>query len=369
MRHGNFVHIGERDCSVQKPSHQKLLEEAPAPGLAPHIRTRLHEMAVAAIRAVNYTNAGTLEFLVSGDDVFFMEMNTRIQVEHPVTELVYNVDLVAEQIRVASGLPLSFRQQDLREHGHAIEFRINAEDPARNFAPAAGQLGRVVFPGGVGVRVDAHVGSGDTIPPFYDSMIAKILVLAPTRLEAIARMRRALRETEIEGIETTRSDSVARYLTTPPLSRVPYRSTICINRLPLQTPNLCRIGNTLASLRCKPYTPLKWVGKLPPKRFAALMKDNTDSDTRVFVRDLVFNTLENSGVCDDVITPLLQEWSLDRLPQVDRIILRMSVYELLHMPETPRAVVLNEAVELANRFSTEKSGRFINGVLGNVGVP
>ena len=200
---GNVVHLGERDCSVQKPSHQKLVEEAPAPNLSQKARNTLHEMAVRACKHVGYSNAGTLEFLVSGDQVFFMEMNTRIQVEHPVTELVYGIDLVKEQIRVAAGETLGYAQRDLVARGHAIECRINAEDPANNFAPQAGTLANVVFPGGPGIRVDTHVHAGATIPPYYDSMLAKIIAFGSTRDTAIARMERALRETVIEGVHTT----------------------------------------------------------------------------------------------------------------------------------------------------------------------
>ena len=200
---GNVVHLGERDCSVQKPSHQKLIEEAPAPNLSSKARNALHDMAVRAAKAVNYSNAGTLEFLVSGEHVFFMEMNTRIQVEHPVTEMVYNIDLVKEQIRVAAGEQLGYPQSELKASGHAIECRINAEDPRNNFAPAAGTLTNVVFPGGPGIRVDTHVYSGSMVPPFYDSMIAKIVAVGETRDAAIARMERALRETVIEGVNTT----------------------------------------------------------------------------------------------------------------------------------------------------------------------
>jgi acetyl-CoA carboxylase biotin carboxylase subunit len=200
---GTVVHLGERDCSIQKPSHQKLIEEAPAPLLDEAMRTRLHRTALEACRAVSYTNAGTLEFLVAGDQLYFMEMNTRIQVEHPVTEMVYGVDLVREQILVAAGEPLSFTQAELRPRGHAIEVRINAEDPEHGFAPAAGTLERVEFPGGPGVRVDTHVYGGATIPPYYDSMIAKIVAYGATREAAIARMERALSETRIEGVKTT----------------------------------------------------------------------------------------------------------------------------------------------------------------------
>jgi acetyl-CoA carboxylase biotin carboxylase subunit len=200
---GSIVHLGERDCSIQKPAHQKLIEEAPAPMLDAGVIKKLHATAIAAGRAVKYTNAGTLEFLVSGTDVYFMEMNTRIQVEHPVTELVYGVDIVQEQIRVAAGEALTFRQKELHPVGHAIEVRVNAEDPDNGFAPAAGTLTRVEFPGGPGVRVDTHMVPGAAIPPYYDSMIAKIVAYGRTRPAAIAKMERALAETRIEGVKTT----------------------------------------------------------------------------------------------------------------------------------------------------------------------
>ncbi len=200
---GNVVHLGERDCSMQKPSHQKLIEESPAPHLSDSTRSALLEMAVRACKHVRYNNAGTLEFLVSGENVYFMEMNTRIQVEHPVTEMVYSVDLVKEQIRIAAGEPLGYAQHDLALRGHAIECRINAEDPYNGFAPQAGTLTKVVFPGGPGVRVDTHVFSGAHVPPYYDSMIAKVVAFGASREAAIARMERALRETVIEGVSTT----------------------------------------------------------------------------------------------------------------------------------------------------------------------
>jgi len=200
---GNVVHLGERDCSVQKPSHQKLIEESPAPNLPEAARKMLHDTAVSAGQAVKYTNAGTLEFLVSDEHVYFMEMNTRIQVEHPVTEMVYGIDLVKEQIRIAAGEALGYEQSDLKAGGHAIECRINAEDPLHNFAPAAGTLTSVVFPGGPGIRVDTHIYAGASVPPFYDSMLAKVVAFADTREHAIARMERALRETVVDGVSTT----------------------------------------------------------------------------------------------------------------------------------------------------------------------
>lgn len=201
--YGNVVHLGERDCSVQR-RRQKLVEEAPCSILTPELRSEMGQAAVRAAEAVGYAGAGTLEFLLGPDGKFyFMEMNTRIQVEHPVTEYVTGVDLIKEMIRVAEGEPLSFRQQDIRWNGWSIECRINAEDPARNFMPSPGQISFYLPPGGLGVRVDSAAYPGYTIPPHYDSMIAKLIVWGPTRQEAIDRMKRALTEFAIEGVATT----------------------------------------------------------------------------------------------------------------------------------------------------------------------
>lgn len=201
--HGNVLHFGERDCSVQR-RHQKLIEESPCAILDPETRRRLGEAAVRAARAVGYQNAGTIEFLMDKDkNFYFMEMNTRIQVEHPVTEEVTHFDLVQAQIRIAAGEKLSLKQEDITLHGHAIECRINAEDPYRNFMPSPGRLTTYHVPGGPGVRVDSHCYEEYTIPQFYDSMIAKLITWAPTREECIARMRRTLDEFVIEGIATT----------------------------------------------------------------------------------------------------------------------------------------------------------------------
>ncbi|MBY9081497.1 acetyl-CoA carboxylase biotin carboxylase subunit [Paenibacillus sp. HN-1] len=201
--HGNVVHLGERDCSVQR-RRQKLVEEAPCPVLTPDIRQAMGEAAVRAAQAVGYSGAGTLEFLLGSDGQFyFMEMNTRIQVEHPVTEMVTGVDLIKEMISVAEGNPLSFTQDDITISGWAIECRINAEDPAKNFMPSPGKIGFYLPPGGLGVRVDSAAYPGCTISPFYDSMIAKLIVWAPTRQEAVQKMKRALAEFAVEGIHTT----------------------------------------------------------------------------------------------------------------------------------------------------------------------
>jgi acetyl-CoA carboxylase biotin carboxylase subunit len=201
-QHGIRVHLGERDCSVQR-RHQKLIEESPAPQLKPETRAGLHRAALAAAAAVNYVNAGTVEFLVDPEQRFyFIEMNTRIQVEHPVTELVTGIDLVREQIRVAAGEPLGYRQDAVRLAGHALECRINAEDP-ETFAPSAGRVTAWVPPGGFGVRVDSHLLAPYVVPPFYDSLVAKIIVHGADRTEAIERMRRALSETVLEGVKTS----------------------------------------------------------------------------------------------------------------------------------------------------------------------
>jgi len=200
--HGNMVHLGERECSIQR-RHQKLLEESPSPALTDKVRRRMGSLVVDAAKAVQYTNAGTFEFLMDGEGKFyFMEVNTRLQVEHPVTEMVTGIDIVKEQIRIATGERLSFKQSDVTFTGHSIECRINAEDPV-TFAPSPGVIHAYSVPGGPGVRVDTFVHSECTVPPHYDSMIAKIIVHGRDRQEAIARMRRTLEMTVIEGIKTS----------------------------------------------------------------------------------------------------------------------------------------------------------------------
>ena len=200
---GNVIHLGERDCSIQR-RHQKLIEESPSPFVDDEIREKLGTAAVAGAKKINYRGAGTIEFLVDKDkNFYFMEMNTRIQVEHPVTEMVTRVDIVKEQLRIASGEGLRFKQEDIKFEGHAIEVRINAEDPDNNFAPCPGKIESFHVPGGPGIRVDTHVYAGYVIPPYYDSMIAKLIVWGENRGEALSRMRRALKEFIIDGVKTT----------------------------------------------------------------------------------------------------------------------------------------------------------------------
>jgi acetyl-CoA carboxylase biotin carboxylase subunit len=202
-REGNVVHFYERECSLQR-RHQKLLEEAPAPGLDDELRERIGEAAVRGAAAIGYESVGTMEFLLDEDgNFYFMEMNTRIQVEHPVTEMVTDTDLIKVQILIAAGEPVPFTQDKIKLSGHAIEARINAEDPDKDFAPRTGEVIHLHKPGGPGVRVDSHIYQGYKVPPFYDSLLAKLITKGRDRKEAIAKMKRALDEFILEGIPTT----------------------------------------------------------------------------------------------------------------------------------------------------------------------
>jgi acetyl-CoA carboxylase biotin carboxylase subunit len=198
----NAVYLGERDCSMQR-RHQKVIEEAPAPGIARRLIDRIGVRCTEACRKMGYRGAGTFEFLFEDGEFYFIEMNTRVQVEHPVTEQITGIDIVQEQIRVAAGERLRFKQRDIRLSGHAIECRINAEDPAHNFRPCPGRIERIIAPGGFGVRFDSHATAGYTVPPYYDSLVGKLIVHQPTRQEAIKTMIRALKELRVEGIKTT----------------------------------------------------------------------------------------------------------------------------------------------------------------------
>jgi acetyl-CoA carboxylase biotin carboxylase subunit len=201
-QHGTGVHLGERDCSVQR-RHQKIIEEGPSPAVDDAARERLRDLAVRSVVAAGYESAGTLEFLLDPDgNFYFIEINCRIQVEHPVTEMITGLDLIAEQIRIAAGEPLSFRQEAIQFRGHAIEFRINAEDPGDNFSPQTGEIESLQLPGGPGVRIDTHLYPGYEVPPFYDSLLGKLIVWGEDREIALARSRRALGELEIVGVKT-----------------------------------------------------------------------------------------------------------------------------------------------------------------------
>ena len=199
---GNVIHLGERDCSIQR-NHQKMIEESPSAAVSQQLRKAMGDAAVKAAKAAKYVNAGTIEFLLEKNNKFyFMEMNTRIQVEHPVTEFVTGLDLIKEQLRIASGLPLSLKQEDVRIEGHAIESRINAENPLKKFRPSPGLIKELHLPGGQGIRVDTDIYAGYQVPPYYDSMLAKLIVHGKDRQEAIAKMQSALGEVIIEGIDT-----------------------------------------------------------------------------------------------------------------------------------------------------------------------
>lgn len=201
--YGNVIHLGERDCSIQR-RHQKLLEEAPSPALSPELRDKMGTAAVMAAKSINYVGAGTVEFLLTpSGEFYFMEMNTRIQVEHPVTEMITGLDLIAEQIRIAQGEALSLTQEQVLLRGHAIECRINAEDPEHNFRPQPGRISGYLPPGGPGVRMDSHIYTDYEIPPYYDSLMGKLIVWGPDRQTAISRMQRALRECAVTGVPTT----------------------------------------------------------------------------------------------------------------------------------------------------------------------
>lgn len=202
-KHGNVVHLGERDCSLQR-RHQKVIEESPSPAVNDKLRYRMGDAAVRCAKAVNYSSAGTVEFLLDKDgNYYFMEMNTRIQVEHPVTEMVTGIDLIKEMIRCAAGEKLEYRQKHVIMNGHAIECRINAEDPYNNYAPSPGRITGIHFPGGPGIRIDSHIYNEYTVPPYYDSMLAKLIVHGKDREDALRKLRMALHECVVEGVNTT----------------------------------------------------------------------------------------------------------------------------------------------------------------------
>ena len=244
-KYGNVIQLGERDCSVQR-KNQKLLEETPSHALTPDLRKRMGDAAVRAAKAAGYENAGTIEFVLAPNrEFFFIEMNPRIQVHHPDTEMVTSMDLVREQIRIAAGLKLSRTQEEVELRGHAIECRINAENPAREFAPCPGKADFLYFPGGPGVRIDTCMYNGYEIPPFYDSMVGKIIVWAPTRLEAIRRMRRCLEELTIDGVQTN-AELMHQILYHPVFVRGNYTTAFLEEHLPTMLEWMARIEESEA---------------------------------------------------------------------------------------------------------------------------
>ncbi len=244
-KYGNVIQLGERDCSVQR-KNQKLLEETPSHALTPELRKKMGDAAVLAAKAAGYENAGTIEFVLAPNkEFYFIEMNTRIQVEHPVTEMVTSMDLVREQIRIAAGLKLSRTQEQVQIQGHAIECRINAENPAKEFAPCPGKADFLYFPGGPGVRIDTCMYNGYEISPFYDSMVGKIIVWAPTRLEAIRRMRRCLEELTIDGVQTN-AELMHQILYHPVFVRGNYTTAFLEEHLPALLEWMARVEESEA---------------------------------------------------------------------------------------------------------------------------
>ena len=337
---GNIVHLGERDCSVQKPSHQKLIEETPAPHLSTRSRNALHEMALRAARYVGYTNAGTLEFLVAGDDAYFMEMNTRIQVEHPVTEMVYNIDLVKEQIRIASGEPLGYTQRDLVARGHAIECRINAEDPRNNFAPAAGTVSKLVFPGGPGIRVDTHLYAGAIYPAVlrFDDREDRRVRRLPARSRSRAWSARCAKRS-IEGVNTTIALCL-EILATPAFRQGRYDIEFIPSRI-LSNGEVTATRRAMTSRRVAREQALQALYSIvigdrePRDAVSEIVGESADSEQRAFVEELALGTLEYAERADRIVSPLLEGWAIERLPTIDRLLLEMATFELHCRPETP----------------------------------
>lgn len=242
--HGNLLHLYERECSIQTLRHQKMIEEAPSAVVSPAMREALGEAAVRVAKSVGYVNAGTVEFLMDADNNFyFIEMNTRLQVEHPVTEMITGIDLVQAQIRIAAGEPLALKQADVPLQGHAIEARLTAEIPEQDFAPSTGTIREWTPPGGPGTRVDSHLYSGYSVPPFYDSLLAKIIVHAPTRTEAIRRLERALRETRLIGVQSNREFLI--HLSRMPEFEAAQFSTTFVRRALKSMADTPRVGGAL----------------------------------------------------------------------------------------------------------------------------
>ena len=366
--HGNVIHLGERECSIQTGKHQKLLEESPCVGLGRRLRNAMGEAAIRAAKAVGYVNAGTVEFMVDGTGKFyFLEMNTRIQVEHPVTEMVTGLDLVKEQIRIAYGHKLGKSERDIEWRGHAIECRITAEDPYNKFLASSGTVHSLHLPGGPGVRVDTHLYPGYVVPPY---------------------LRRAAGEADRVGADTGRSDCAG-------LARGERVRDHRVSRPPSRCIATFWRTRTSAGGRSRPAScAAEWVWDERPRPGKATRRpragparglpdrrgrrgarrrshgggrgDHGERRNARFRAGLVMGFAEHRLRLDEVIAKYARGWTLSRMANVDRNILRLAVYELLFCPEVPAGVVVDEAVELAKKYSTGESGRFVNGILGQL---
>ncbi len=373
---GGVLVAGDRECSIQR-RHQKLVEEAPAPHLPEATRTAMHDACARAARAWGYRSAGTFEFLVDAEaNFFFLELNARLQVEHPVTELVSGLDLVAEQLRVAQGQVLS-RTGVAPANGHAIEVRVNAEDPSHGFRPSAGRLREFRMPGGPGVRLDTFCAPGVSIPPNYDSLIAKLCVWAADRPRAVARLRRALDEAEVEGVPTTLAlfrDIVreptfmdGRYTTAylserarPVAVARPPGGMSDAGRTPGQEGR--RAGRTQAVVLLYQHD----VTGLTLDELVENLERDRGRPIDAFTRALIDGVSVDAVAIDALISAAAEGWTTDRIAPLERNILRVAVHELLDWPEIPAAVSINEAVELAKLYCGAEAPPFVNGILGRI---
>ncbi len=357
---GGVLTLGERECSIQR-RHQKLVEESPSTALDPTTREEMEATVERACRAIAYRNAGTFEFLVGPDGAFyFIEVNCRLQVEHPVSELVTGIDIVREQIRIALGEPLALTGRAPRR-GHAIEIRINAEDPARGFLPAPGTITRFDLPLGPGVRVDTAVRAGSEIPPYYDSMIAKLIVWDDTRDAAIARAERASARAGDRGD----SDDPRPRARRARLAGVQKRRLLDVDADRARGPRAVpRAGMTPATSRKAArrqalYLLYQW--DLTGQELASLYEGEPDA----FARSLAEAVAARAEALDVRITAASPDWPASRLGTLERNILRIGVYEL-EEETVPREVAINEAVVLAKRYATEDAARLVNGILARV---
>ena len=359
---GNVLTLGERECSVQR-RHQKLIEESPSPALTPETREEMEAAVERACRAVGYVNAGTFEFIL-GDEgqPYFIEVNCRLQVEHPVTELVTGIDLVREQLRVAAGEALSHVGRAPRR-GHAIEIRVNAEDPAHGFRPAPGLIERFRVPLGPGVRVDTAISDGVSVPPFYDSMIAKLIVHDDDRAAAIARAIRCLEELEVVGIPTTR-DLAIDVLRSEGFASGNY-STGYLEEMASSFPSL-RPGTRVTAgtgrrqaRRQALFLLFQW--DLTGQPLQSLFEGTPDP----FAAALAEAVSQRVEELDARITEASSDWPADRLGTLERNIMRIGVYEL-EEGSVPAEVAINEAVVLAKRYATDEAARLVNGILGAI---